>query len=269
MSGWGSGLNIDTYFTDHWREIEEERLERYEQLFVWNDAQRVLLAPADLQLGQRVLDVGCGPGFFAGGLAEIVGPEGQVDGVDINQRFVSDANARFADDPRLAFHHLVDHTLPFADGTFDRVICKNVLEYVPDVAATFAEIFRVMAPGGRVHVIDSDWGFVVVQPWPSQTVYRFFEAASAAFNEPYIGRRAAGYMRDAGFTAPQVQLSPFVDQRGRGLAVLKNMAGYIRTFGTMPEAEVNELIGQVETALAEDRFLFCLPQFLVTGTKAG
>lgn len=257
-------MDIDTFFTDHWQHIEDERIARYEQMFVWQDAQAALLAPAELETGHTVLDIGAGPGFFAGGLAGLVGSTGTVHGVDINARFVADANARFADQAQVNFHHVTDHVLPFEAATFDRVICKNVLEYVPDVAATLAEARRVLKPGGRVHVIDSDWGFVIVQPWDKDTVDRFFTAAAPAFNEPYIGRRISGMLGEAGFGSVKVKLSPFVDQSGRGLHVLRNMASYIGTFATLADDEVQGLLAQVEEALAADRFLFCLPQFLVT-----
>ena len=260
-------MDIDTFFTDHWRDIEDERIERYEQMFVWHDAQRVLLEPAQIGPGHRVLDLGAGPGFFAGGLAQLVGESGRVDGVDINARFVADANARHAQTPNVSFHHVTDHVLPFEADTFDRVVCKNVLEYVPDLAATIGELRRVLKPGGRIHVIDSDWGFVIVQPWSKHEVDRFFAAAAPAFNEPYIGRRVAGLLSEAGFAEATVRLSPFVDQAGRGLHVLNNMASYIRTFATMPEDELAAMLARVEQALAQERFLFCLPQFLVTAGK--
>ena len=46
----------------------------------------------------------------------------------------------------------------------DRLICKNVMEYVPDIDATLAEFRRVVKPGGIAHIIDSDWGMLVVEP---------------------------------------------------------------------------------------------------------
>ena len=86
----------DTFYTDHWRDIEDDRIARYEQMFQWRDGQAVLLEGADLEAGQRVLDLGAGPGFFATALADRVGSTGAVDGADINARFVESANARAA-----------------------------------------------------------------------------------------------------------------------------------------------------------------------------
>ncbi len=256
-----------TFFTDHWREIEDERVARYEQMFVWRDAQLALLEGADLQAGHRVLDIGCGPGFFAIGLAGQVGPQGKVDGVDINVRFVEDANGRALTMDNVNFHHVNDHRLPFPDATFDRVIMKNVLEYVPDLAGTLAEVFRVTKPGGLAHVIDSDWGFVLVEPWGKARTDAFFLAASPAFKEPFIGRKAAGALRTAGFDSARVRMSVSPDQLGNGLNVLTNMSGYIRTFGTMAVQEVTTMLDEARASVPEGRFLFCLPQFLVTAQK--
>ena len=258
---------LESFYTDHWREIEEERISRYEQMFVWHDAQAVLLEGANLAPGLKVMDLGAGPGFFAGGLFSLVGPDGSVDGVDINARFVSDANRRHENNDKVRFHHVEDHRLPFPDETFDRVICKNVLEYVPDMQASLAEIYRVLKSDGRIYVMDSDWGFVIVHPWSKTTVDRFFAACSPAFNEPYIGRKIPGLLHELHFVDVQVRLSPFVDQTGRGLHVLRNMAGYIANFDTLPEAEVDELLAQVERTVADGEFLFCLPQFLVGANK--
>ena len=67
-----------TFYTDHWQQIEDERVERYERMFAWRDGHAVLLAPLGLRPGSRVLDYGCGPGFMALGMAGLVGSTGRV-----------------------------------------------------------------------------------------------------------------------------------------------------------------------------------------------
>ncbi len=259
---------IATFFSDHWRDIEDERIARYEQMFTWRPEQEALIAPAGIEAGHRVLDFGCGPGFMAMALAEKVGTSGSVCGADINARFVADATARAQANgmSQVTFHHLESARLPFPDATFDRVLTKNVLEYVPDLHATLCELNRVLKPGGRVHVVDSDWGFVIVEPWGKATVDRFFAAAAPAFREPHIGRRLPAALTRAGFIDIAVKLQPIVDRDGRLLLVLRNMQSYIRTFATLPDAEVAALIRDAELAVAEGTYFACLPQFLVTAT---
>ena len=260
-------MDQSTFFTDHWQEIEPQRKARYEQMFVWRDGQNALLEPAGIESGHVVLDVGAGPGFFALALADKVGASGVVHGVDINRTFVDDANERAKGRANVSFHAVTDHRLPFDDATFDRVVCKNVLEYVPDLAASLAEVQRVLKSGGRAHVIDSDWGFVVVEPWGPEVVAEFFEAAAPAFREPYVGRRVPGALIDAGFARPSVAVQTFTDQQGQGLNVLTNMASYIETFGSMPSERVERLLADARQAVDTGKYLFCLPQFLITGEK--
>lgn len=263
-----STADISTFFSDHWRDIEDERIARYEQMFVWRPEQEALIAPAGIETGHRVLDFGCGPGFMAMALADKVGSSGRVCGADINARFVADATtrAKARGVAHLSFHHLQSARLPFADATFDRAITKNVLEYVPDVDASLTELHRVLKPGGRVHIIDSDWGFVIVEPWGKATVDRFFAAASPAFKEPHIGRKLPAALTRAGFADIEVKLQPIVDRDGRLQLVLRNMQTYIGTFGTLPNAEVAQLMRDVEAAVADGTYFACLPQFLVTAT---
>ena len=70
--------NPDTYYRDHWVEIDSERLDAYDQMFRWRPEMDALIAPAAIAAGQTVLDYGCGPGWLAIELAKKVGPGGRV-----------------------------------------------------------------------------------------------------------------------------------------------------------------------------------------------
>ena len=256
-----------TFYTDHWRQIEDERVERYERMFAWRDGNEMLLAPLGLGPGSRVLDYGCGPGFMALGMAGLVGSTGRVYGVDLNARFVADATRRGKAVSNVSYHQLEDGRIPLTDATVDRLLCKNVLEYVPDVQATLAEFRRVLEPGGRLLLIDSDWAFVVAEPWGASRTARFFAAAAAAFKEPEIGRKLRGHLRNAGFADIEVTVRGSVDTAGGSLLVLRNMASYAHAFDAADADEIDTMLAEAEAAVDADRYLFCLPQFLVTATR--
>jgi hypothetical protein len=76
-----------------------------------------------------------------------------------------------------------------------------------------------------------------------------------------------GALTRAGFRDVEVRLLPIVDRDGRLMSVLRNMQSYIRTFATLPETDVAELLAQAERAIADGTYFACLPQFLVTATR--
>jgi len=260
-------VSENTFYTDHWREIDDERVARYERMFVWREGHEALLAPLDLRPGSRVLDYGCGPGFVTEGMAGIVGSNGRAYGVDLNASFVTNASNRNSRSDNISFHLVDGDRIPLDDATVDRLLCKNVLEYVPDVQTTLAEFRRVLEPGGRFLLIDSDWGFVAVEPWGRERTRRFFEAAAPAFKEPEIGRKLRAQVIDAGFDDVEVRVQAGVDTAGGSLFVLRNMASYASAFDAISAGEVDAMLGEAEAAVASDRYLFCLPQFLVTGVR--
>jgi ubiquinone/menaquinone biosynthesis C-methylase UbiE len=256
------------YFQDHWREIEPERLERYELMFAWRPEQEALLAPARIQEGQTVLDFGSASGQLALELARWVGSTGHVHGADINAEFVARARERAEAaglTDRLTFHHLRGDKLTLDDASIDRVICKNVLEYVPDLDATLRELRRLQPEGALLHAIDSDWSFVVVEPWTPEVVDEFFRAAAPAFRDPNIGRKLRVALLRAGYHDLQVAVHPIVDTTGLTQVLLQNMVSYIRQFQTLSVERVEELMAEVRSAVEKGEYLFVLPQFLVTG----
>jgi ubiquinone/menaquinone biosynthesis C-methylase UbiE len=263
-------MDRSRYFRDHWREIEPERLERYELMFAWRPEQEELIAPARIREGQTVLDFGSGPGHLSVELARRVGAAGHVHGVDINAEFVARARARaeqadLAD--RLTFHHVTGERLPLDDASVDRVICKNVLEYVPNLDATLRELRRLQPEGALIHAIDSDWSFVVVEPWPPEVVVEFFRAAAAAFREPNIGRKLRAALGRAGYRNIEIAVQPIVDTTGLTQILLQNMVSYIRQFETLRVERIEELMAEVRGAVEAGDYLFILPQFLVTGSS--
>jgi len=259
------------FFSDHWRNIEPERLSRYEEIFQFRPDQEPILDGLELFSGCHVLDFGCGPGFLAEEIAErLTALQGSVTAVDLNKEFIARATQRAADLKleNIHYQHTADGMVPLPDNSVDRVLCKNVLEYVPQLQTQLAEYLRVIKPGGRVLIIDSDWGFVLVEPWGKSVTDAFFDAAGAAFKEPMIGRRLSGALAESGFTDVRVSISAGADLTGRGIGVLKNMASYILQFGTMPEDRVTALLSDLEAAVADGQYLFVLPQFYVSAIKA-
>jgi ubiquinone/menaquinone biosynthesis C-methylase UbiE len=121
-------------------------------------AHRRVLALAKPTEGEVVLDVACGTGQLALGVADIVGDQGQVIGIDISERMVETAQ-QHADEQRrdnVKFLHMEAEQLAWPDACFDLVICAFGLMYMLDPAQALLEIRRVLRPGGRA--VFAVWG---------------------------------------------------------------------------------------------------------------
>lgn len=128
--------------------------ENYERYFVPAIATPVagdLLSAADLQPGERALDVACGTGVIARLASEQVGSSGKVAGVDIAPDMIEVARSTTVPSGQAIEWRQGDAaSLPFPDGSFDVVLCQMGLMLFPDRAASLAEMGRVLTAGGRL-----------------------------------------------------------------------------------------------------------------------
>ena len=109
-----------------------------------------------LEPGERVLDLGSGAGTDSLVAAQMVGPEGLVHGIDMTPQMLAKARAAAGEmgATNVEFTEAEADALPFPDGSFDVVISNGVIDLIPDKDAVFAEIHRVLAPGGRIQIAD-------------------------------------------------------------------------------------------------------------------
>ncbi len=104
--------------------------------------------------GERVLDLGSGAGTDSLIAAQMIGEHGHVTGVDMTPAMLTKARAAAAEmgATNVEFVESEAEQLPFPDESFDVVISNGVIDLIPDKDAVFAEIFRVLTPGGRIQI---------------------------------------------------------------------------------------------------------------------
>jgi arsenite methyltransferase len=109
-----------------------------------------------LRSGERVVDMGCGAGIDSLIAAKMVGPTGQVIGVDMTPAMLNKARraAVEAGLTNVEFREGYAEALPVPDGWADVIISNGVLNLMPDKAAALSEIARVLKPTGRLQIGD-------------------------------------------------------------------------------------------------------------------
>ena len=148
----------------------------------WGLHRRVagrLVALAAARSGEACLDVGCGTGLVAHGLARVVGPDGQVVGLDVSEGMLSVARPQAL--PNTTFHlAAAEPHLPFRDGTFDLVVLCDSLAYLSNPAGSLEEARRVLRPAGRL-LLRGNFSDHHPRPWWLEHFPRGLEADEALF----------------------------------------------------------------------------------------
>jgi SAM-dependent methyltransferase len=231
---------------------------------------RVALAAAP---GERILDVGCGPGFYCAELLEEVGAEGSIVGLDSSPQMLALAARRCAGRQNVEFLEADATSLPVADASFDAALSVQVLEYVPDVGAGLAELHRAVRPGGRVVVWDVDWATVSWHSADPARMQRVLNAWDEHLAHPSLPRILAPAMRSAGFERVEMEAHSFAtaefDPDTYGAAAMQVIRSFVPGHNGVTDDEAKAWETEQRELGKRGEFYFTCLQLCFKGTRAG
>jgi arsenite methyltransferase len=221
--------------------------------------------------GDRIVDVGCGPGFYVAELAAEVGPSGSVVGVDASPDMLGLARSRCAGLANVELRQGDATDAPLEPEAFDAAVSVQVLEYVPDTASALAVMWRSLMLGGRVVVWDTDWATVSWHSNDAVRMARVLRAFDEHLAHPSLPRtlapqlRAAGFS-DVGFTGHSTATAELTAGTVAG-SLVGLIASFVPGHCGVTRDEATEWAAE-QRALAEqgDAFFACT-QFCFTATK--
>jgi arsenite methyltransferase len=254
--------------------FDESLVEQLEKLYRTHDVQRrrrLVQGALGAQPGERILDIGCGPGFYVAELLDQVGPQGSVVGVDASTQMLAVAARRCEGHRNVAFHEGDATSLPVADQSFDCALCVQVLEYVSKPAVALAEMHRALKPGGRVVVWDVDWATVSWHSTDPARMARALRAWDEHLADPWLPRTLTRHLRDAGFADVAVEGHVFATNElspetyaGASLGLIEK---YVAGTGRLGPDEAKAWADEQRALGARGEFYFACIQFCFTARR--
>jgi SAM-dependent methyltransferase len=232
-----------------------------------------------LVAGHRALDVGCGRGEVSCAMAARVGPTGHVVGVDASESMLADARDR-ATAEGVAVDFRVGDALALdePDGSFDAVRAERVVQWIADGEAAVAEMVRVLRPGGRLGLIDTDWRTLAIDLPDLEAAAAVSRGMLAIRGVPAsAGGRLVNLCRGAGLldlqVLPQTHVwtawDPDTESSPSGFFPLDDVAEeFVEAGGLTPE-QGQTFFDQMRAAGRDGRFFMSLTMFAVVGRRAG
>jgi ubiquinone/menaquinone biosynthesis C-methylase UbiE len=227
----------------------------------------------EIRPGERLLDVGCGSGDAALALAADLGSTGEVVGID-----VSDAMLRAARERSIALtcpsrFSIGDAMhLDEADAGFDVVRSERTLQWLPDPATAIAEMARVLRPGGRIGLIDTDWSTFTIDVLDAEVAAIVSEAMRVERNRPsQVGSRLVQLVRAAGFgdiaetsaTHVWTAWDPDVTPAPAGCFSMTSMADDLVETGQLDRSDADRFVATIHDAARRGCFTMGLTMYAV------
>ena len=227
-----------------------------------------------IQSGQKILDVGCGPASDTISLASLVGQTGQVFGVDSDQAMIDEAEQR-ADKSGVGAwvkHQCADSgSLPFDTNTFDACRSERLFQHLLNPRQTLSEMVRVTKTGGWIVVLDTDWGTFSVDTEEVDIERRLARVhAERGLHNGYSGRQLYRLFKQQKLTDITVEAHPLLVTDyvfTRQGALLDETEHIALTTGVVTEEELQRWRMSLEAAASSGVYFSTVNQVLAVGRK--
>ena len=224
-----------------------------------------------LRSGERVVDAGSGPGFLAADMGTAVGSTGQICGIDISESMNAMVQARCIGQPWVELRVGDATQLPFGDGDFDVAVSTQVCEYVSDATKALAELYRVLRPGGRALLLDTDWDSIVWNTTDRGRMDRVLAAWNKHCVDPYLPRTLASTLTQLGFLVQHLDViplfNPTYDENTYSYGLIGLMGAFVVERQGITHEEVKAWAADLQQLGEDGSYFFSLNRYLFLVAK--
>ncbi|AII06931.1 class I SAM-dependent methyltransferase [Rhodococcus opacus] len=221
------------------------------------------LAALQVQPGESALDIGSGTGSETRALAAAVTPSGRAIGLDPNPGMALLARERTEEEGSTAqFVIGDDYSLPFPDDRLDVVRCERVFQHLSEPDRAAAEVARVLRPGGRGVIVDSDWGTAIMHPGDPLVLQKIMDVMLSHTANPHSGRLLPGQLTSAGLVVEDIGTEALIQDPGDVTGPLvQMMTAAAIAEGAITDVQSAELLDQLNAAARRGDFHMSVTMF--------
>jgi ubiquinone/menaquinone biosynthesis C-methylase UbiE len=227
-----------------------------------------------VRAGEAVLDIGCGPGLLAYDLARLAGETGHMVALDSAAAMVAMTAKRLEGMKHAEAVEGQATKFAFPDGAFDAAVATQVYEYVADMPRALAELHRVLKPGGRTLILDTDWRSIVWHSSDKARMERILKVWDDHLVDPHLPATVGPLLKDAGFIVRRVvivpMLSPDYQPATYAAGMMRMISNYARTNAARHGLEAKELQDwwdDQQQLIAQGRFFFSVNRYAFLATR--
>ena len=255
-------------------EYNEEESKRTEKAYlspeIVRQRERILEILMPVR-GERIVDVGSGPGMLALELANQVGDDGRIIGIDSSSAMMELAEKRCSGLTNVEFIKCDATTLAIDDASADAVTCTQVLLYVADYKKSIGEMCRILKPGGRVVIMETDWRSTVLHSNNEKLTDKIIECWDRVVPSPRLPARLGVLLREAGFHSIQIDAIPIIsttaEPDGFSMSMMSQCAEAACQQGVVSQAESQRWLAELTQLDEAGAYFFCVNLFLFSAVK--
>ncbi|MBB72002.1 MAG: hypothetical protein CMF50_06340 [Legionellales bacterium] len=246
-----------------------ESMKLHAQLEPIKEIKRTAVKMLDLQLGDNVIELGCGLGYDTRMMAEIVGMDGIVMGIDLSHKMLTEAR-KLTQQTNILYRKADANQLDFDDNTFSALRADRLLVSQQDVNHTLSEAIRVVKPGGKLCITSLDLGSMILSPYLGAITDSVIKYWQELVLNPFVGRQLPGLFKQHGLVDVEVKPQGFyVDslESLNKIIKLESMLEDMNKQGLLSDSDLAEVSTALNKADVAGSLFWGITMVTVLGVK--